>query len=265
MTEMAYSLLLFVVLLGAAWAGMKLQRLLREHHRSRETASFVQLVITMLVTFTALVLGLLTTSVKANFDRVGDDVRGYATQIIDLNRLMVAYGPEMEAARGLLRDYTVAVVASTWTGETPPPNAIRPAPAPADAFMENTGLGRMLAKIGDQLLALEPPDIIHQRIAAEARTRFDALIEQRWKLIEEASGETAGPLYLVMVLWLTVIFASFGLTAPRNMLVFIIVALCAGSLASVEFVILDLSTPFSGLYVVPSLPLRNAIAHLNGQ
>ncbi len=265
MMEMGYSLLLFATLLGSSWVCMKLQRLLPEHHRSRETAAFVHLVITMLVTFTALVLGLLTTSVKANFDHVGDDVRGYATQIIDLNRLMVAYGPDVDTARGLLLKYTIAIVATTWDGEPPPQNAMTTAPASKDEFMENVDLGRMLDKIGEQLLALDPPDLIHKRIAAEARARFDHLIDQRWKLIEEASGETAGPLYLVMVLWLTVIFASFGLTAPRNMLVFIIVALCAGSLASVEFVILDLSTPFSGLYAVPSVPLRNAINHLNGR
>jgi hypothetical protein len=70
-------------------------------------------------------------------------------------------------------------------------------------------------------------------------------------------------LYLVMVLWLMVIFASFGLTAPHNMLVLIILVMCAASLASVEFVILDLSTPFSGLFVVPSMPLRDAIVHLD--
>jgi hypothetical protein len=39
--------------------------------------------------------------------------------------------------------------------------------------------------------------------------------------------------------------------------------MCAGSLASAEFVILDLSAPFSGIFVVPSLPLRDAITHLD--
>jgi hypothetical protein len=32
MTEIAYSLLLFIVLIGAAWICMKLQRLRPEHH-----------------------------------------------------------------------------------------------------------------------------------------------------------------------------------------------------------------------------------------
>ena len=262
MTEIAYSALLFLLLISAAWSCLKLQWLLPETHRSRETADFVRLVITMLVTFAALVLGLLTTSVKANFDSVAQDIRGYATEIIDLNRLLLAYGPETAQARGLLRDYTAAAVATTWPQEEPPPHALRPPPGPVDDFMENSSLGRMLNDVGAGLQALDPPDPIHQRLAAQARARLDTLVQHRWKLIEEAAGEIGGPLYLVMVLWLTVIFGSFGLTAPRNMLVMIIVAMCAASLASVEFVILDLSTPFSGIFVVPSLPLRDALRHL---
>jgi hypothetical protein len=263
MTEIAYSLLLFIVLIGAAWICMKLQRLRPEHHRSRETSNFVHLVVTMLVTFAALVLGLLTTSVRANFDNVADDIRGYATQIIDLNRLLVAYGPETMPTRWLLRNYTAGAVAATWTGEPPPSNALNPASGPNDEFMENSTLGRMMNEVGAELLALTPTDQIHQLLAAQARARFDTLVLRRWKLIEEASGRSAGPLYLIMVLWLTVIFASFGLTAPRNMLVLIIMAMCAASLASVEFVILDLSTPFSGIYVVSSHPMREAIAHMD--
>jgi hypothetical protein len=263
MTEFAYSLLLFVLLIGCAWTCMKCQRLLPEHHRSRETGDFVRLVVTMLVTFAALVLGLLTTSVKANFDGVADDIRGYATEIIDLNRLLIAYGSEAKPARILLRNYTAAAIATTWTTETPPPNASTPQGAPTDRFMENSTLGRMLTEVGAQLFALDPPDPVHQRLAEQARAQFNTLVHHRWKLIEEASGESAGPLYLVMVLWLMVIFASFGLTAPHNMLVLIILVMCAASLASVEFVILDLSTPFSGLFVVPSMPLRDAIVHLD--
>jgi hypothetical protein len=263
MTEIAYALLLFVLLIGSAWTCLKLQRLLPEHHRSRETGDFVRLVVTMLVTFAALVLGLLTTSVKDHFDGVADDIRGYATEIIDLNRLLVAYGPETIPARALLRTYTAAAVATTWPAEPPPPNAVIPARAPTDKFMQNSTMGRMLTEVGAELYALDPADPVHQRLAAQARARFDTLVQRRWKLIEEASGETAGPLYSVMVVWLMVIFASFGLTAPRNMLVMIITVMCAASLASAEFVILDLSTPFSGIFVVPSLPLRDAITHLD--
>jgi hypothetical protein len=40
----------------------------------------------MLVTFAALVLGLFTSSVKASFDKVGNDLNGVAIELIRLSR-----------------------------------------------------------------------------------------------------------------------------------------------------------------------------------
>ena len=53
-----------VILLGCSALGLLVRPLLSERHRSREVIEFVQLVVAMLVTFAALVLGLLTSSVK---------------------------------------------------------------------------------------------------------------------------------------------------------------------------------------------------------
>ena len=47
------------------------------------------------------------------------------------------------------------------------------------------------------------------------------------------------------------------------MLSFITIGLGALSIASVVFVILDLDTPFSGLFMVSSAPMRAALAHLS--
>jgi hypothetical protein len=71
-----------VILLGCSTLGLRVRPLLSERHRSREVIEFVQLVVAMLVTFAALVLGLLTSSVKTSFDKVGDDLRGLAIQLI---------------------------------------------------------------------------------------------------------------------------------------------------------------------------------------
>jgi len=47
----------------------------------------------------------------------------------------------------------------------------------------------------------------------------------------------------VLLLWLTVLFASFGLLAPRNPTVVAILALCAVSVAGSIFLILEISQP----------------------
>ena len=55
-----------------------------------------------------------------------------------------------------------------------------------------------------------------------------------------------------------IVFASFGLCAPRNSMVIIALALCALSLTSAMFVILDLDLPHGGLFGISSQSMRDA-------
>ena len=70
------------------------------------------------------------------------------------------------------------------------------------------------------------------------------------------------PFLVVMVFWLAVIFASFGLFAPRNATVIATLFVCALSVSGAIFLILELDSPFSGLLQISDAPLRNAITHL---
>jgi uncharacterized BrkB/YihY/UPF0761 family membrane protein len=58
----------FGALLCASAFGVNLQRKLAEQHKSRETSDHVRLIISILVTFTAVVLGLLISNVKSSYD-----------------------------------------------------------------------------------------------------------------------------------------------------------------------------------------------------
>ncbi|MDA8050587.1 MAG: hypothetical protein M0002_11375 [Rhodospirillales bacterium] len=51
----------------------------------------------------------------------------------------------------------------------------------------------------------------------------------------------------VLVFWLAVIFACFGLNAPRNAFVFIMIVLSPVSIASALLVILEVDTPVQRL------------------
>jgi len=85
----------------------------------------------------------------------------------------------------------------------------------------------------------------------------------RWKLVEEAGSSISVPFYVVLVFWLAIVFGSFGLTAPRNALSYTVMMLAGLSIASAIFVILELDTPFEGLFTVSSQPLRDALTYLS--
>jgi len=70
------------------------------------------------------------------------------------------------------------------------------------------------------------------------------------------------PFIVMLVFWLTIIFASIGLFSHRNATVIAVLLVCALSAACSLFLILELDTPYAGLIKVSSAPLRNALALL---
>jgi hypothetical protein len=254
-----------LVLLGSSIAGMFVRPLLSEHHRSREVIDFVQLVIAMLMTFAALVLGLLTSSAKSSYDKVGNDLRGLAIGIIQLDRSLREWGAETKPARELLRSYTAAAIASTWTEEPKPSGNYYPKEVTmvSGSYLESSVLEDMLAQIERDIRQLEPHDPMHRRLAGTSIAQFERLMHSRWQLIEEAGSSISTPFYIVLVFWLAVVFVSFGLNAPRNLLSYTTILLGAVSIASAIFVIVDLDQPFGGIFSISSQPMRDALLHLN--
>lgn len=266
MSELGDAVILLLILLGGSALGILVRPFLSEHHRARETTELIQLVMIMLVTFAALVLGLLTSSVKGSFDAVDNDLRSFSIQLIQLDRSLKQYGAATEPARVLLRSYTAAAIASTWTTEPQPAGDYYPkrvsTPASADSI-ESPILGEMLGHLEADLRELEPGDPRQRRLALTILNQYELLMRMRWKLIEEAHSSISMPFSIVLSFWLFIVFTSFGLSTPQNILAYITIFLGALSIASVVFVIFDLDTPFSGLFMVASQPMREALAQLS--
>jgi hypothetical protein len=66
-----------------------------------------------------------------------------------------------------------------------------------------------------------------------------------------------------MVFWLSAIFVSTTLFVQANMVVTTSLFVCALSLASAIFLILELDDPFTGLMGISSSILRNALLPLS--
>jgi len=264
MSEVGSALLVFALLLMATGLGVWVRPLLPEEHKAHETVQLIQLVIGMLVTFAALVLGLLTASAKSNFDTASNDLRTFAADLIEFDGSMRELGSDAEPSRHLLRQYTAAAIASTWPRE-PAPSGDYPKDIGArenTQTLENVRLGDMLSAVGRELRQVQAHDPLRQRALDDALTRYRRVVDTRWTIIEEAHSSISQPFFKTLTFWLCVIFLSFGLVAPRNTLALVMISLGAVSIASAVYVIVDLDTPFSGPIVVSSLPMRDALAHL---
>ncbi len=219
----------------------------------------MQVTIGLLATFAALVLGLLTASVKQGYDNAAHDRQQYTLQLTLLDQCLRDYGPDSAKARADIHSYTAAVIASTWPDEPPPAGVQYPDVAGMPRVGATPVLAALMDRIGLEVSELTAADPLHARIAALCRDRYQDVSHARLSVIEDTRVGLFEPFYRVLVAWLMIIFALFGLVAPRNTLSIITIVLSAISLSSVIFVILDLSAPYGGFFSIPSATMRTAL------
>jgi hypothetical protein len=70
------------------------------------------------------------------------------------------------------------------------------------------------------------------------------------------------PFLVVLVFWLCIIFASFGLYAPHNATVVATLCVWALSVSGAIYLILELDRPFEGFIRISGAPLQSAIVQL---
>ena len=266
MHDFSASVTTFVLLCLSVWVGRFIHARLPETYRTRETVETMQLVIGMLVTFAALVLGLLTASVKTSYDHADRDRHAYALRLTQLDRCLRDYGPETAHARGDLARYTAAVIASTWPHEPPPPNSIG---YPNTAGMPVVGaspvLGELMDRIGQQIRSLDPKTQLAVNTADDCRNFYRDVLQVRQEVIEDAGASLSRPFFWILVFWLMVVFLALGLAAPRNRVAALGILLCAISLSSAILVIADLSQPYRGLMAISSGDMRTALAEMTAR
>ena len=262
--DFAWTGFLFAALLASAAAGWAAQAVLQERHVTRETVDSIRLIMGMLLTFSALVLGLLTSSAKQRFDGFNTDLSRYGAYLIELDHRLRVYGPEAEALRGMLRRYTASALADTWPQE-PAPAGVYPrmSHVAGEEHLESDALGDMLSALDSGIEHLAPPDSFHQITAARLRDRVALVIQQRWTLIFSARSTLSMPFLVILTAWLCIIYAILGLTAPRSRLVYAVVALSAVSIAAPLYLILYYDEAWTGQLQLSSEPIRSALAHMD--
>ena len=250
MSSMAVGWIVFACVFGATLIGFWLRRVLPESHLSDKSQGVVQLGMGLLATIVGLVLGLLLASAKGSFDTQSAELTQLAANVVLLDRALAHYGPETRPARDVLRGGVARVIDETW----PRPDTSRSAelnPRAANAEGVYDFIQQLTAQTEGQRLVRV--DLL--RMAAE-------LARTRWLLFSQAGSSIPLPLLVTLVFWTSVIFASFGLFAPRNGTVVAAMLICALSVSAAIFLILELDEPFNGFIQLSSDPLRMALTNL---
>jgi hypothetical protein len=247
------SLLTALLTLACLCAGTLLGSLIRgrlpDHHLLDDSKDVVKMASGLIATLVALVIGLLVSSSKSSFDQASAGVTQMGAKMILLDRALARYGPEVTAIRERMREEIATSIERLW----PTRRGLNPNLA---AVEHGAGMDDVLAMIE----RLAPPDESRRAIRSHALQTCSELVHSRWLMIEQAQSTLPTVFLWMLIFWLTVLFASLGLLAPRNLTTSSCLFVCAVSMAGAIYLILEMNRPLEGAVQISPAPLRKALS-----
>jgi hypothetical protein len=246
-------LIVFALTLAGAFAGWRIRQRLPTHHLTDETKSLVSVSMAVVATVSALVLGLLISNANNSFSALGGEVTTLSAQILRLDQILRRYGPDTDPARETLRQYAESKTADMFPDD------------PADVRLGNASTYELLQQLEDSLLALKPGNSRDQWWLGQAMTLAAKIGDTRWLLTQQLGQGMPKAFLALLAFWLTLLFTSFGLFAPRNFTSAATLTLCALAVAGAVGMILELEKGFGGLVHISPQPMQQAVKVLEAQ
>jgi hypothetical protein len=242
------SVILACMLCGMA-LGSYLRLVLPDDHTQADSKDILLTSAGMMATLIALIIGLLVTSAKGTYDDTTSSITQGGAKIITLDYYLSRYGAETKEARELLRQATAAGIERIWPDESTHGADL--------AKMERAG---EMADVYNRIRELLPKNESQKYLQTQALQIGADMMQSRWMLIEQSQTTLPRIFLVVLTFWLTVLFAQFGLLAPRNLTAKSALFICALSVSGAIYLILELNNPLEGTIKVSSAPLYKALA-----
>jgi hypothetical protein len=246
LTSFGFFVLAFVCPLVGAAIGMALRKHLPTHHLSTGSIDVIKLTTGVMATLVALVLSLLLSSANTFRSGVENEYKQALAGIVQLDECLKAYGPETASIRARIRVVVGRSFQQHWEHEDFGPDKV------ADAM----GLASMV-EVQRQMLSLEPGNATQKWFQSQALQLSHDVVRVAQLLSSDQSATNPPRLVLIFVLLCSAaIFAIFSLFVEPNATVIAAFAASALTIATGLFLIIELSSPFSGFLEVPSAPAR---------
>ena len=202
-------------------------------------------------TISALVLGLLISNANTSFIARSSEVTTLSADILRLDQMLRMYGPEANPARGKLLQFAERKTNDLF------PESLK------DVRINNESTYEVLQQVEYLMLELDPPDPRRRWFLQQSLLHAAKIGNTHWLLGQVAGQGTPKVFVALLVFWLSLLFASFGLFAPRNLVSALTLVLCAIAVAGAVEMILELEQPFAGVLHISPLPMHRTVEILN--
>jgi hypothetical protein len=251
MNSLATVFITFACIFCGSLLGLCLSMVLPRHHLSNESKESVKLGAGLVATMAALVLGLMVGSAKSSFDVMNQGIIEFGAKAIRLDRVLGNYGPESKDVRKMILTHVENGIKQIWPEEKY-----------GKSHLDVIEKGTTLEEIETRIRELAPLTDTQRLLRSQAMQIIGDLVQLRWTLIERRQQSLPTTFIVFLGFWLTMLFTSFGLFAPRNATVITVFCVCALSVAGALFLILEMNNPLEGTIKVSSAPFHKALDYL---
>jgi hypothetical protein len=248
-TALIVAVFTFALVFGGALLGMYFRNALSEHHLREDVRDVIKLSTGLIGTMAALVLGLLIASAKGSYDTKNTQIKQITANIIQIDLDLERYGPDAQNVRIALREAIPPLIDRIWNEG----NRVKFSP-----FSATVEAAEFLKK----LQQLRPNNDSQRTFQAQVLNAVASLTQARLSLFTQSNDAIPAPFLGILILWLAVIFTSFGLFVRPSRIAVVTFFIGGLSVASAIFLILEMGQPFTGLMQISSEAPRHALGPL---
>jgi hypothetical protein len=214
-----------------------------------ESKDVVKLILSLIASLTALVLGLLISSSYAAHQMQQAQVQQLGVQVFEVDRTLAQFGPETQESRIQLRHMLTDIVMRVWSTE-----------------VFATGGPEILQQEGEELFADISSLTAKTDLQRGAQSRVLQLLQSigqtRHLLIAQSQEELSRPILWALLSWVTALFVGFGLLARFNATVLVALLVGSSAVAGAVLLIVEMSHPYGGWIQISKTPLLAALAQM---
>jgi hypothetical protein len=240
-----------LVIFAGGVIGLILQRILPETSTTGGPRDMIGAVVGLLTLLSALVMGLLIWTAYGVYSGQNLAIQTLAAKFLQYDLALADYGPEARDLRLQARQTLASTIEQVWNANE----------SDNEFAAHNFAAAIKSLRNRDEALDKLTPSTDQQKEALSAAKAVDDSIGQsRLQMSFALTSAVSYPLILIVVGWVTILFCGFGLMSKGHTMSIVCVVVGAVAVASAVYMILDLSSPYSGLLRTSSEPLQEVLA-----
>jgi hypothetical protein len=245
-----FAFLVGLVVFAGGAIGLVLQRILPETFTTGGPRDMIGAVIGLLTLLSALTMGLLIWTAYGVYAGQNAAIQTLAAKVLQLDLALADYGPDANPERARLRNAVGRAIDEVWGARE----------SDKDFIAENFAAAvRGLRREEGDLSTLHPLTDAQKQALALGNSIVESVGQARLQMSFALTNPVSYPLIWIVVGWATALFCGFGLMSRGHTMSVLAVLVGAIAVSTSVYMILDLSSPYSGVFRASSAPLEQVL------